>query len=183
MPTLPLLPVVLASLALAQPAWPPALDVGIQCGDVAGFATLTVQGVWNDACVPQRMEAAAQSDGSVLLTVYHEYAPGTFCLQVLRPYELAAEVILFDGDYPVFITLDSTLIPDRPAEPLGLVRVRCLPRCFADFNEDGGVDGGDIEAFFIAWEASDPLADANYDGGIDGADVQAFFEVWEAGGC
>jgi hypothetical protein len=26
-------------------------------------------------------------------------------------------------------------------------------QCPADFNQDGGVDGGDVEAFFLAWEA------------------------------
>jgi uncharacterized membrane protein len=55
--------------------------------------------------------------------------------------------------------------------------------CQADFNSDGGVDGADVEAFFLAWERSDPSADVNTDGGVDGADVQAFFVPWEAGGC
>ncbi len=57
------------------------------------------------------------------------------------------------------------------------------PSCPADFNGDGGVDGGDIEAFYLAWEPADPSADVNHDGGIDGADVAFFFIVWEAGGC
>lgn len=55
--------------------------------------------------------------------------------------------------------------------------------CPADFNQDGGIDGADVEAFFIAWEAGDPSADVNQDGGIDGADVETFFAAWEAGGC
>jgi hypothetical protein len=55
--------------------------------------------------------------------------------------------------------------------------------CPADFNNDGGVDGADVEAFFNAWEAGDPAADVNGDGGIDGADVETFFTAWEAGGC
>ena len=55
--------------------------------------------------------------------------------------------------------------------------------CPADFNQDGGVDGADAAAFFLAWEAGDASSDANADGGIDGADVEAFFMVWEAGGC
>jgi hypothetical protein len=53
--------------------------------------------------------------------------------------------------------------------------------CIADFNSDGGVDGGDIDAFFIAWESSDPQADINQDGGIDGTDIGVFFDRWEAG--
>lgn len=55
--------------------------------------------------------------------------------------------------------------------------------CYADFNGDGGVDGADVEAFFVAWEAGLPTADVNEDGGVDGGDVEAFFVVWEAGGC
>lgn len=55
--------------------------------------------------------------------------------------------------------------------------------CSADFNRDGGVDGGDVEAFFVAWEAAENRADVNEDGGVDGADVEAFFVLWEAGGC
>ncbi len=55
--------------------------------------------------------------------------------------------------------------------------------CIADFNNDGGVDGNDVAAFFMAWIESDPSADANKDGGIDGADVEAFFVPWQAGGC
>jgi hypothetical protein len=55
--------------------------------------------------------------------------------------------------------------------------------CPADFNQDGGIDGSDIDAFFEAWEAGDTLADLNADGGVDGNDVGAFFTLWEAGGC
>jgi RHS repeat-associated protein len=51
----------------------------------------------------------------------------------------------------------------------------------ADFNGDGGVDGGDTEAFFLAWEGGLPSADINNDGGVDTADVAAFEDIWEAG--
>jgi hypothetical protein len=53
--------------------------------------------------------------------------------------------------------------------------------CIADFNQDGGVDGGDIDAFFAAWEAAEPNTDLNQDGGIDGGDIVVFFDRWEAG--
>jgi predicted dienelactone hydrolase len=55
--------------------------------------------------------------------------------------------------------------------------------CPADFNEDGGVDGSDVEAFFVEWEMGDARADVNDDGGVDGSDVEVFFLLWEAGGC
>jgi hypothetical protein len=62
-------------------------------------------------------------------------------------------------------------------------RIEVVPACKADFNEDGGVDGSDVGAFFAAWEAGDADADVNADGGVDGADAEAFFALWEAGGC
>ncbi|MBL9000256.1 MAG: hypothetical protein JNK25_03885 [Phycisphaerae bacterium] len=55
--------------------------------------------------------------------------------------------------------------------------------CFADFNQDGGIDGSDVEAFFLAWESAESNADVNQDGGIDGGDVETFFTAWEAGEC
>jgi len=55
--------------------------------------------------------------------------------------------------------------------------------CAADYNQDGGVDGGDVDAFFAEWGIAVGCADVNQDGGIDGADVDAFFDVWQAGGC
>ncbi|MBS0195297.1 MAG: hypothetical protein JSR77_00910 [Planctomycetes bacterium] len=55
--------------------------------------------------------------------------------------------------------------------------------CYADFNQDGGIDGTDVEAFFYAWEGGNAASDVNQDGGIDGADVETFFAAWEAGGC
>ena len=57
------------------------------------------------------------------------------------------------------------------------------PPCYADFNQDGGIDGADVEAFFYAWEMGDSSSDVNQDGGMDGADVETFFLAWEAGDC
>lgn len=57
------------------------------------------------------------------------------------------------------------------------------PSCAADFNDDGGVDGGDTVAFYDSWEAGEGCADVNEDGGVDGEDVVWFFRLWEAGGC
>lgn len=55
--------------------------------------------------------------------------------------------------------------------------------CESDFNFDGGIDGADVNDFFIAWESGSFSADFNNDGGVDGADVQAFFDSWEAAAC
>jgi hypothetical protein len=55
------------------------------------------------------------------------------------------------------------------------------PGCIGDFNEDGGVDGADVESFFVVWSNGESSADLNQDGGIDGGDVETFFGHWEAG--
>lgn len=75
-----------------------------------------------------------------------------------------------------------------PSDDVGGALIRIAfepeaPACPADFNGDGGVDGADVEAFFVAWEAAETGADVNQDGGIDGADIETFFVSWEAGGC
>lgn len=55
--------------------------------------------------------------------------------------------------------------------------------CAADYNQDGGVTGDDVEAFFNDWSQGIPQADVNTDGGVDGQDVESFFVLFEAGGC
>jgi hypothetical protein len=57
------------------------------------------------------------------------------------------------------------------------------PACPADFDQDGGVTGADVEAFFLAFESGDPCGDTDLDGGVTGADVEAFFIAFENGGC
>jgi hypothetical protein len=59
----------------------------------------------------------------------------------------------------------------------------CGERCIPDFNNDGGVDGSDLGAFFVSWEAGDAAADVNRDGGIDGADIATFYFMWQRGVC
>jgi len=55
--------------------------------------------------------------------------------------------------------------------------------CPADYNQDGGIDGADVEVFFDEWSQGNNAADVNYDGGVDGSDVDYFFQLWSAGGC
>lgn len=57
------------------------------------------------------------------------------------------------------------------------------PACAADYDQNGGVDGADIGAFFNDFEQGLPCADVDANGGVDGADIGAFFVVFEAGGC
>jgi hypothetical protein len=71
----------------------------------------------------------------------------------------------------------------NPTRFLGFIAYTNYRPCFADFNNDGGVDGRDVEDFFLAWESGDLDGDVNQDGGTDGGDVERFFIDWEAGGC
>lgn len=80
--------------------------------------------------------------------------------------------------------------PNNSATEVGLdnfrvVARRCVaaPLCYADYDQNGGVDGADVEAFFTDWQAGLSAADTNEDGGVDGQDVQVFFVQWQAGGC
>ena len=100
----------------------------------------------------------------------------------------------------VFRDVDSILFSTRgpwPPNPLqytlydfqidnirisGSNRPGCPP-CIADHNRDGGVDGADVQAFFLDWEASLTCADSNEDGGVDAMDVATFFAAWQSGDC
>jgi hypothetical protein len=62
------------------------------------------------------------------------------------------------------------------------VELQVIECCPGDYNQDGGVDGADIESFFLDWETGEAAADVNRDGGVDGADLEGFFVRWE-GGC
>ena len=57
------------------------------------------------------------------------------------------------------------------------------PPCAADYDGNGGVDGGDLGAFFADFEAGETCADVDQNGGVDGGDLGYFFQVFEAGGC
>ena len=57
------------------------------------------------------------------------------------------------------------------------------PPCAADYDGNGGVDGGDLAAFFTDFEAGAACADVDGNGGVDGGDLGAFFAAFEAGGC
>ncbi len=84
-----------------------------------------------------------------------------------------------EGNYDLIVSNSCGSVVTQSAM---LTVCACLS-CPADFNLDGGIDGGDIDSFFAAWEAGDCDADVNSDGGVDGEDVSAFYAAWEAGGC
>lgn len=58
----------------------------------------------------------------------------------------------------------------------------CSP-CPADYDNNGGVDGGDLAAFFVDFENGEGCADVDANGGVDGGDLAVFFGLFESGGC
>jgi len=56
-------------------------------------------------------------------------------------------------------------------------------RCIGDFNQDGGIDGNDIDSYFASWEAAVPDADVDFDGIVDSADAGSFLDRWSNGRC
>jgi len=49
----------------------------------------------------------------------------------------------------------------------------------SEWNDDVGIDGFGVEAFFIDFAASN--ADAKNGGGSDGCDAETFFLRWQTG--
>jgi hypothetical protein len=80
------------------------------------------------------------------------------------------------------LMIGGSFVSIGPVPARGMALRACCP-CPADFNHDGSVEGADVEAFFLAFEAGEPAADVDCGGGVDGADVETFFRAWEAGGC
>jgi hypothetical protein len=86
------------------------------------------------------------------------------------------------------ISSDGSVIGGYLFDPVpslfrGFVAYTSYRPCFADFNGDGGVDGADIESFFLTWQSGVQEGDVNMDGGVDGSDIEAFFSQWVQGGC
>ncbi len=72
---------------------------------------------------------------------------------------------------------------ELPFELGGTPGINTCSPCPADFDDNGGVDGSDLAAFFIDFEQGLACADVDQNGGVDGGDIAAFFTVFEAGGC
>lgn len=54
--------------------------------------------------------------------------------------------------------------------------------CFADYTNDGGIDGDDVIAFFADWDSGNACADTDNSDGVDGDDVILFFASWDQSG-
>jgi hypothetical protein len=102
--------------------------------------------------------------------------PLNFDLPTILPPGLVVPVILN-------LTLERITTSISGSQQLVATGETSAPPCFADYNLDGGIDGADVDAFFIDWSAGSSAADVNQDGGVDGSDVDLFFIQWSAGGC
>ncbi len=94
------------------------------------------------------------------------------------------------GVAPIRITFAEAMLHNAadPESPIPITiaaadQMEVVVFCPADYNDDGGIDGTDVQEFFDAWEVAAPRSDVNGDGGIDGADVVTFFDAWENAGC
>lgn len=109
--------------------------------------------------------------------------PGVYTVRVLPTVTTTTGSIALDGE---LIGQGTSALPSGDGLPGGETLYSFTVEasdCPADYNQDGGVDGQDIESFFMAWESGETGADVNEDGGVDGVDVESFFVLWEAGGC
>lgn len=85
-------------------------------------------------------------------------------------------LVIADPSYTITMDLDLDgdidAVDIAAADPL-------IPT--ADVNRDGGINGSDVEEFFVLFAAGDIGADLNQSGGIEGGDVGAFFTLFQLG--
>jgi len=100
---------------------------------------------------------------------YPQYSPGRFKLTIGRwsPDAGVATGTIFWDDIKIEYVSSGPI----------------CPACAADYDGNGGVDGGDLAAFFTDFEAGEACADVDGNGGVDGGDLGFFFMVFEQGGC
>jgi Tol biopolymer transport system component len=86
-----------------------------------------------------------------------------------------------DGQGVVFASVSGNLVAgDTNGFPDVFFSIRS-PRCPADVDESGSVDGEDVIHFLSAWDASAVEADLDSSGTIDGDDVIYFFTHFDSG--
>jgi hypothetical protein len=87
------------------------------------------------------------------------------------------------GEWNGDLVITGSFITIGPTTARGIATLgQCCP-CKADYNVDGGVDGSDLEAFFLDFAAGSAEADVNCDGGTDGPDIESFITAWQRGAC
>lgn len=88
---------------------------------------------------------------------------------------------------PINGNLELAIFRPAAGSAVNSIAISAMPvpssACPADYDRNGGVDGGDLGAYVADYEAGTPCADIDGNGGIDAGDLAAFFEFYEAGGC
>lgn len=112
---------------------------------------------------------------------------GVVNMQDMLTNELGVNITGWNLKAAMDVSDDGSVVVGEGINPAGqsvgwAVRITGNPApCVADFNQDGGVDGADIEAFIYAFSEGMESADMNADGGVDGSDMEGFFIPWFAG--
>ncbi len=91
--------------------------------------------------------------------------------------------VLSGSRFRCMITDDCGILLSQPILVTVTDGASSCPPCPADYDQDGGVAGSDIGAFFVDFEAGATCADVDADGAVTGGDLSAFFALIEAGGC
>lgn len=128
--------------------------------------------------------------GSGQLLRENELVMGEAASSVFVREIMSAGVVVSSADALAMVTLrgldSAEACTSDAAVGTALLRIpisTACTACAADFNQDGGVTGDDVSAFFFEYESGATCADVNIDGGITGDDVAVFFMTFEAGGC
>ena len=171
-------------------------------------ATRTQSGVISsfDALVPcdegSGSATAVSADGRIVVGFDDCTGPNrAFVWDPVNGYRLVQDILAAAGTLPAGFTMtiatgisaDGTtivgngtatgFIPRAWVAVIPRTDVEPCPACPADYNQDGGITGDDIAAFFADFESGGGCSDTNLDGGITGDDIGAFFSAFEAGGC
>jgi hypothetical protein len=183
--------VIIAALAgspcAAQWWWPPTngLTVSPECLDVTTPVSLTVSGLWPDACRPNF--SSSQVNGNVVeLTTIRDPPPGG-CLTVITNWELT-EIVgpLAAGHYTVYVKHMVAGQIVHPRVEIGTFDVvaACPGTCYA--NCDGSttqpvLNVNDFVCFQSRFASADPYADCDHSSTLNVNDFVCFQQQFAAG--
>lgn len=174
---------------------------GAYCDNTGTFAgTLIVTPCLATPTGPSSVEACFGTEVSLSITASgigpftYQWRKGTTPINIQANPTAATNTLTFAsvqefdaGVYDCVVTNACGSIPSTSATLTVLSEsssecVVCAD-CAADFDQDGGVTGGDIELFFLQFDNGQPCSDVNRDGSITGDDIALFLREYEAGGC
>jgi len=158
-------------------------------GQVLGTGRVTVLRGWDDGSGPRLYFAGAAFPG---INNFGRLIGNTWTAVDGSLRDSSVNGAAISGGYPSAyglgewngnLVIGGNFLSIGPETALGIgILERCCP-CRADYDQNGGIDGSDIESFFADWSDGTIGADVDCNGGIDGGDVEVFFVGWEAGGC